>query len=318
MRCYRHYAAVLLAPVLMVGLALGTSPPARANDAGAFIGGAILGALLTGAFDRDYPGGIGGYNTGGYGTGGYGTGGYGAGGRWYGDERLTWFYYPESGVFALRAATRPYPYGIRSWQFAGRYRGRMVFVPAMYQGWGYRETVRFPTQRPMFVLPRPQYAHYPDTRSPWSRIGGQVFGLERRGYGGYEGQPYGNDPGLFLQYGWQPSPALQWYRMPADGWRQDWNPQNDGWYDLEAKAWRREPGANRQRALGAGPGQKVTVQAGQTQRVGADQDDEDLTPGPAQKVRPKFDESWRDDMGSSRDAGKARLERRGEGGDEDE
>ena len=299
MRWYRCYAAMLLALVLAVGLALGTSGSARADDLGGSIGRAVLGALLSGAFDRDYPPGsitfgrgspYGGGNYGYGGTGpGYGgwqlanrSGGYGYCERGYGcgNQRPTWFYYPQSGVFAFPGSARPYPYGIRWWQYAGRYQQRLVFVPAMYQGWGDRETLRFPAQRPMFVLPNQQYASYPGYGGQGYGYGGQGYGYGGQGYG-YGGQGYGNrTDGFFPQRDWQPSPALQSYRAPAKGWRKDWNPQRDGWYDLEAQTWRKAPGPNDDKVSGAG------------------QDDEEPTTGPPQKVKPEFDESWRSDMKS--------------------
>jgi len=282
MRPYRCFAATLLVPVLVAGLALSAPPPAYAGDTDAFIGGAIVGALLSGAFDRDYPPGSLTFGRG-YGQGGRG-GFYGYCARGYGcgDERPVWFYYPEAGVFAFPGFARPYPYGIRWWQFAGRYRGRLVFVPAMYQGWGGREALRFPAQRPIFVLPTQQYAGY----------GGYP------GYGGYGGwgygwQPYGAQPPQMRD--WEPSPTLQYYRPPTQGWRRDWDPQRDGWYDLEAKQWRRAEGSEDVKGPGA-PGKKRQPPGAVSQRAEADQTSDEPSPGPPQKAKPKLDESWRSEM----------------------
>jgi hypothetical protein len=108
MKWYRCYARLLMVPVLAVGLALGTSRPARAAGTAASIGGAILGSLLNGQFDRDYPPGSITFGRG-YGPGGQnGYYGYCARGYGCGNERPVWFYYPGAGVFAFPGSASPY------------------------------------------------------------------------------------------------------------------------------------------------------------------------------------------------------------------
>jgi hypothetical protein len=180
MKMNRAYAVMLMAPVMATGLALGTPRPAQANDTGAFIAGAVLGVLLDNVFDRDYPTGF---------SFGYSSG-YG-----YGDRG--WYSWPQAGVFALPEYARPYPYGHRWWEFAGTFKGRPVFAPAVDEAFGYREFVPFPS-RPIFLQPQVVSTWYGPTYN-WGQY-----------------SRFGDRWGVFGQYGWTPAPKLRTYRVPSD------------------------------------------------------------------------------------------------------
>ncbi len=179
MRWYRDCAAALLVPVLLVGLALGTPRPVRADDTGAFAGGAILGMLLSGTFDRDYPRG---YSF-----------------RYTGEP--TWYYYPSTGVYGFPPDAGPYPYNQRWWENAGNYQGRLVLMPARYPGSGERRALHYAIGNlgPIFLMPNdPRWAR--STEYCADCVDNRI------------------EPRLYGQYRWEPSLELGTYRRPATGW----------------------------------------------------------------------------------------------------
>ncbi len=170
---------MLLAPVLMTALALTAPRPAPASDAGSLVAGTVLGMLMGGAFDRDYPRGFS-FN--------------------YSGEP-TWYYYPSTGAYAFPPDAGPYPYNQRWWESAGNYEGRPVYVPARYPGSGERQALRYTIGNlgPIFLMP---------TDSRW---GGSdeycATCMDNR-----------IEPRLFGQYRWEPSLELGTYRRPPTGW----------------------------------------------------------------------------------------------------
>jgi hypothetical protein len=215
MKRSRAYVIPLLVAVLVTGFALGTPRPARANDTGAFLAGAVLGFLVDNAFDRDYPRGFTYGDRGGY--------GYGAGYGHIGGTPV-WFSWPASGVFALPRQAQPYPYGHRWWEFAGTFRGRPVFLPAVREPFGYRQVAPFPRQ-PIFV--HPQYA---------ARWHGSNWGVYGR---------FGNRWDVFGRYGWVPAPRLRTYRVPSGGFWYN-GPDPDDWYEGREHGWRPRPDTKRE------------------------------------------------------------------------
>ncbi len=176
---------MLLAPVLVTALAFGTPRPAQASDTGSFITGAVLGMLMGGAFDRDYPRG---YSF-----------------KYSGEP--TWYYYPSTGAYAFPPDAGPYPYNQRWWESAGRYEGRPVFVPARYPGSGARQALRFAigSRGPIFLMPND------------SRWGAQYCAncydshIEPRLYGQYRWEPS-------LELRTYRRPPTGWYNGPGPDW----------------------------------------------------------------------------------------------------
>ena len=288
MKMNRAYAVMLMVAVMITGLAMGTPRPARADDTGAFIAGAVLGVLLDNVFDNDYPNGFSfGYSSG-YGPG-YGGGfGYGSG---YGDgyNRPGWWSWPEAGVFALPEYARPYPYDHRWWEFGGTFRGRQVFVPATCEPFGFREFVMFPS-RPIFVQPRVASTWYGPTQN-WGRY-----------------SRFGNRWDVFGQYGWTPAPRLRVYRVPTDrrwydgpdpdDWRerrehsQPYRPNPKDMYPLRDHTW---PQTSDRDGKGR-PGQTWQDRS-EPGRKG--------TPGQTWQSRP--DPAWKGEFGERREEGRPQM-----------
>ncbi len=170
---------MLVVPVLMTALSLSAPSPARASDAGSFVAGTVLGMLMRGAFDRDYPRGY---------------------SFTYSGEPM-WYYYPSVGVYGFPLDAGPYPYHQRWWENAGNYQGRLVLVPARYPGSGERRVLRYMigTRGPIFLMP---------TDSRWANSSEYCAScVENR-----------IEPRLYAQYRWEPSLELERYRRPATGW----------------------------------------------------------------------------------------------------
>jgi len=198
-----------------LGVALGTPRLAKANDTGAFIGGLVAGALLSGIFDRDYPRGIS-----------------------YSGEPV-WYFYPQVGVYAFPTWARPYPYGQRYWILRTDFQGRPVFVPAPFAPYGPSQVVRFRIGRggPIFLLQT--------GRGP---VGGRYDRDDFRHP--YPGGWYpGRTSFRTWDRDWQYAPRRDWTPEPRKGWRppeprKHPDPGRTG-DDNRGRSWRTDPGRDR-------------------------------------------------------------------------